>query len=80
MIFILGVIIGILLILSLLVLELRHRMTYRPSKFIETIERSANRKQKGEVIIPLDEVTQAREKMIKEKHDAGLDVYLDDIP
>jgi len=80
MMFILGLIVGILLVLAVLVAEGRNRSRYKPSEILKTIEPSSQWKIKGEVILPKDEATEAREKMIKEKHDAGLDVYLDDIP
>jgi hypothetical protein len=77
--YILGIITGILLVLAVLVAEGRNRSRYKPSKLVETIQTSVNRGQRGEVILPKDEATETREKMIKEKHDAGLDVFLDDL-
>jgi hypothetical protein len=77
--FILGVITGILLILALLVIEQRNRSRYKPSELIKTIQTSATRRQKGEIILPLDEETERREKIIKEKHEQGLDVFLSDL-
>jgi hypothetical protein len=77
--FIEGVIIGILLVLSLLVLELRYRMTYRPSKFIETIERSIKQRQKGHVILPEDEATLSRQDKLTKAREDGIDLRLEDL-
>ena len=72
----LGIITGLLLAIIWLIAS--NIMPYKPSKILGTIQTPLKRK--GEVLLPKDEITEARDRMIKEKHDAGLDVFLDDLP
>ena len=67
------------LILALIWLILAIILPYTPSKSLKLIQDTFKEKQKGEVLLPPDEATEAREKYIKQQHELGIDVRLEDL-
>lgn len=80
MIFILGVICGLLVSVLFVATSVFLTTTRRftPETILDTLKLKKTA-QKGEIITLPDEETEAREKYIREKHAQGQDVFLDEL-